>query len=135
MQIKILIIAYLTALVVLVSVDALWLFLTKSLYANYIGHLLSGAVRWFPVVLFYLLYAMGVLFIVVIPLVERGASIQKIAIMGALFGLVAYGTYDLTNWATLKNWPPIIVGIDLFWGACITALVSISSALAARFFG
>ncbi|MBP6855588.1 MAG: DUF2177 family protein [Candidatus Pacebacteria bacterium] len=127
-------ITYLWALLTLVVIDGLWLFLTKSVYTNHLAHLLSGTVRWFPVALFYVLYAAGIIFLIVIPLVEQGASTQKIAFMGAFLGLVAYGTYDLTNWATIKNWPPFIVGIDLLWGACLTMLVSMCCVFMARLF-
>lgn len=132
---RLFIITYLWTLLILVVIDGVWLFLTRSVYAHHLNHLLSGTVRWFPVVLFYLLYALGIVFLIVIPLLEQGASIQKIAFAAALFGLVSYGTYDLTNWATMKQWPPLIVGIDLLWGTCMTALVSACSALVGRLFG
>lgn len=108
-----------TALVFLI-LDFIWLFLiSKKMYQNYLGDLM-GQTKILPAVLFYLIYVIAVLFFVIQPAIEKESLLFAIG-AGALFGLVCYGTYDLTNLATLKNWPGIITIIDLIWGMFVTA--------------
>ncbi|MBO0469091.1 DUF2177 family protein [Enterococcus sp. DIV0242_7C1] len=108
-----------TALVFLI-LDFIWLFLiSKKMYQNYLGDLM-GQTKILPAVLFYLIYVIAVLFFVIQPAIEKESLLFAIG-AGALFGLVCYGTYDLTNLATLKNWPGVITIIDLIWGMFVTA--------------
>lgn len=119
--------AYLVTLVVFLVLDGLWLGLVaQSLYQSQLGALMSKTPLWAAAVLFYLLYIVGLVVFVVAPALRTGGP-RSAALHGALFGLVAYATYDLTNLATLNGWPATITLIDLVWGATVTAA---SSALA-----
>ncbi|MGY2376281.1 DUF2177 family protein [Pseudomonas sp. SDO524_S393] len=111
--------AYLGTLVTFLILDGLWLgvFMGPT-YKSLLGPLLLDQPRLWPAALFYLLYVLGCVVFVVLP----SNSWQHAAGMGALLGLVAYGTYDLSNWATLKGWTPGLAAMDMAWGACLTAI-------------
>lgn len=114
---------YLTAFVLFLLIDALWLgVIAKNMYKHYLGYLF-GNVVWWAVIIFYLLFVMGLEYFCIIPAVKAGSVVQGL-IAGALFGLVCYATYDLTNQATVKGWPVIITLVDLLWGTFIGASVS-----------
>ena len=106
-----------TALVLL-PIDAVWLTLAaQPFYRVHIGHLLAPDFAVVPAVAFYLLYVTGI-----VALAQRGAADWREAgLRGAMLGLVAYGTYDLTNQATLLGWPTIVTVVDLVWGTFLTA--------------
>jgi len=107
-------------------IDAVWLTtMAPRLYRAYIGHLLADTPKFGPAALFYALYALGITLFVVLPGIQEKQSLVKICMHGGLFGLIAYATYDLTNHATLKNWPATITIIDLIWGTLLTATVSL----------
>jgi uncharacterized membrane protein len=98
--------------------DAIWLSLAgPRLYRPALGHLLASDVDWLAVGLFYLLYLAGLAVFAVAP----GRTVRGAAWRGALFGLVAYATYDLTNQATLRDWPWLVTLADLAWGAFASA--------------
>ena len=112
--------------------DLLWLgVIAKSFYVTRLGHLM-GPVVWPAALLFYLLYVVGIVYFVVLPQSTAGSTWATVAINGALLGFFAYGTYDLTNWATLKDWPVSVVILDMLWGACLTAFVSVVGFLLAN---
>jgi uncharacterized membrane protein len=116
--------AYLTAAVVMVALDMLWLgVLAKSMYQQAIGHLMADQPKVAAAVLFYALYAMGLLVFAVAPYAED-TGWGKTVVMGGLFGLIAYATYDLSNLATLKNWPVSLAVIDMAWGAALSAVTA-----------
>ena len=73
--------------------------------------------------IFYLLFIVGLVVFVIAPAVESN-SLQKAVLLGALFGLISYATYDLTNYATIKEWPLIVTVVDLVWGTVVAASVS-----------
>ena len=87
----------------------------KNLYQQYIGGLLKTNVNWIAAIVFYLLFIAGLVLFVLIPGVDK-QSLTHVMIYGALFGFITYATYDLTNLATLKDWPLQITLIDLAWG-------------------
>lgn len=117
--------AYVTSLLVMLPIDAVWLTLTgKRFYPSHIGHLLAEKPAFMPAVAFYLIYVLGLAVLVVIPAFNEARGYPETFLYGALLGLVAYGTYDLTNQATLKNWPSLVTLIDLAWGALLTGAVS-----------
>ena len=119
-----LIISYLLTTVVFFAVDMTWLgFIAKNLYKKYLGNFLSDKVNWPAAFIFYLLFIIGIFYFAILPAVEKN-SLAKAIIAGALFGFFTYATYDLTNLATLKNWPLPIVFIDIIWGSLLTAIVS-----------
>ncbi len=116
-------VTYIATLIPLIILDALWLLtVAKPFYTERIGHLMATQTTWWPIVLFYPLYALGITLFVLAP--NTNASLIKIALLGACFGTIAYATYDLTNHATLKGWPIIVTLVDIMWGACITGLVA-----------
>jgi uncharacterized membrane protein len=115
---------YFTILVSLVGADALWLgVITKAFYHKHLGYIFAEKFILWPAALFYILYAFGVMYFVVNPAL-LAKSLQLAIFRGAFFGLLAYATYDLTNQATILNWPFVITIADVAWGTFATALVS-----------
>lgn len=115
---------YLIALPVFFAFDMLWLgLIAKNFYARQIGFLLKPDINWVAAIIFYLIFIAGLVIFVIAPAVEKGSWLQAL-ILGALFGLITYATYDLTNLATLKDWPLIVTIVDLAWGTALGALVS-----------
>jgi uncharacterized membrane protein len=115
---------YGVSFVIFFAIDLLWLgIIAKKLYQNQIGHLLKTDVNWVAAIIFYLLFIGGLVIFVLMPAVEKGSIVQALY-MGALFGLLTYATYDLTNLATMKDWPLQITLIDLAWGTFLGASTS-----------
>jgi uncharacterized membrane protein len=113
------------------AIDMVWLgLIAKPFYAKHLGHLMAAKVRWTPALLFYLLYIAGILFFAVLPALDKG-SLGRAVLSGALLGLLAYATYDLTNLATLRDWPLLVTIIDLVWGMVLTGCVSAAGYLLA----
>ena len=124
--------AYIGALLAFLVLDGLWLgVLMSSTYKELLGPLMLAQPKWGPAIVFYLLYVLGVVFFVVLPALAR-ASARRAALAGALFGLVAYGTYDMTNWATLQGWSAQLALMDMAWGTLLTCLASLSGYWTAR---
>ena len=116
--------AYVATLLVICIADYLWLgFVTKDFVRSQVGVLLLETPRWIPAILFYVVYVLGVLYFVVMPAMADGNVFQA-ALRGALFGLFCYGTYDLTNLATLKAWTPALTLLDIAWGSVVTAVAA-----------
>ena len=114
---------YLLSAAVFLVFDLFWLLVvSKKMYQQFIGHL-TGEVRMGPAIIFYFLYIVGVLYFVLLPGIDKG-NIWYVIGSGALFGLMCYATYDLTNLATLKGWPVTMTVIDLVWGAFVTGVTS-----------
>ena len=117
---------YLMTIPVFFLIDMLWLgFIANRFYQDQIGHLL-GPVNWTAAIVFYLIYIVGILIFAVVPALEVG-SWQRALVLGALFGFFAYATYDFTNLATLKDWPLVVVVVDVIWGAVLTGSVVLGS--------
>lgn len=115
---------YLIAIPVFFVIDILWLGLVaRGFYQDQIGPLLRDKVNWGAAVAFYLVFLAGVVVFVVLPAVER-QSLQHALVYGALFGLVTYAAYDLTNLAVAKDWPLAVTLVDMAWGTVLTATVS-----------
>ena len=113
------------ALPVFLAMDLAWLgLIAKKFYAKHLGYLMRPDINWTAAIVFYLLFIVGVVVFVIAPALEKH-SWQQAMLHGALFGLVTYATYDLTNLATVKDWPVLITVIDLAWGAVLTASVSV----------
>jgi len=128
------VVSYLVALGAFVAMDAVWLLATsKPLYRATLGDMLLPNLNAIPAVVFYLIYPIGLLVFAVAPSLRSGALLPA-AIYGALFGVLAYGTYDLTNFATLKNWTLQITIADMVWGAFASATVSVLASYIARRF-
>ncbi len=118
--------SYVLTSIVFFAIDMVWLgFLAKNLYRKHLFGLLADQVNWTAAIVFYLLFIIGIFVFVIVPAVEKNSLITALW-LGAFFGIVTYATYDLTNLATLKNWPVAIVFIDIAWGAVLTSLVSMA---------
>jgi len=116
---------YAIALPVFFAIDMIWLGLVaKNFYKSQIGFLMKPDINWTAAIIFYLLFIVGLVLFVIAPAVEK-VSWTHALLFGALFGLITYATYDLTNLATLKDWPLLVTIVDLAWGATLGALVSV----------
>ena len=123
-MIKCFIVAALIASIIFLIIDVIWLsYATKSFYRPLLGDLISDKPVLWAAGLFYVLYMFGMAVIVIQPCIEQSA-LTKSLYTGFLFGLVAYGTYNLTNMATIKGWSEKVVFVDMIWGGCLTALSS-----------
>ncbi len=128
------VLAYLGAGLTMALLDAVWLTLASGrLYRPVIGSLMADKPDLRPAVAFYLIYLGGIVFFAVAPGLKAD-SLVKTATAGAVLGLVAYATYDLTNQATLKVWATHITLIDMAWGAFLTATAAVAGHLLARRF-
>ena len=128
-------IALLATLVPMLAFDAVWLStMAKRFYAPNLGTLMSETPKFLPAGIFYLIYVAGVTVFVVIPSINGNQSLLQTFIYGALFGFVAYATYDLTNQATLRDWPLIVTLVDLAWGTVLTGTVSIIAVSLTKYF-
>jgi uncharacterized membrane protein len=121
---------YGVALITFFAMDLLWLgVVARGFYQTHMGHLRKPSVNWTAAVTFYLLFLVGLVVLVVLPAVER-ESLAQAVLLGALFGLVTYAAYDLTNLATLEGFPLKVALVDLVWGAVLCATVSATNYLA-----
>lgn len=116
--------AFVTVLVIFSVIDTLWLSnMGERAYRPLIGEVLAEKFRLVPAIAFYALYALGLTIFAVLPGLKTGD--WRTALMwGALFGLFAYGTYDLTNYATLKTWGLKITLLDMTWGVIVSGVSS-----------
>lgn len=116
---------FLIALTVFFAIDMIWLvFVAKKFYQKHIGFLMKPDINWIAAIVFYLLFIVGLVTFVISPAVEKHSWIHAL-LFGALFGLITYATYDLTNLATLKDWPVIVTLVDLIWGTVLSASISV----------
>ena len=126
---------YMIALPVFFVIDMIWLGLVaKNFYQGQIGFLMKANVNWVAAIIFYLLFIVGLVIFVISPAVENN-SLKQAILYGALFGLISYATYDLTNLATLKDWPLLVTIVDLIWGTVLGSTVSLISYLIAKKIG
>ena len=115
---------YLIATITFFAIDLTWLgLIARKFYFSQLGHLLKTDINWVAAISFYLIFIVGILVFAVYPALNSN-SIQKAIILGALFGFIAYATYDLTNLATLKDWPLKLVFVDMIWGSILSATVA-----------
>ncbi len=128
-------ISYLLTTLVFFAVDMIWLgLIAKNIYKKYLGALMSDTVNWVAALIFYLLFIIGIFIFVIYPSIEK-QSPGRALVLGAIFGLITYATYDLTNYATLKGFPLNVVVVDLIWGTFITTVVSISGYYITKYVG
>lgn len=118
---------YLITLPIFFAIDMIWLvFVAKNFYAKHIGFLMKADVNWIAALAFYLLFIVGLVLFVISPALEKSSWTYAL-LYGALFGLITYATYDLTNLATIKDWPLLVTIVDLIWGTTLSALVSVAT--------
>ena len=129
---KLLISATLISALIFLIIDVIWLsFSVKSFYRPNIGHLLLETPVMWAAILFYLVYVIGLAVVIIEPSLDY-QNTQKFLIKAFMFGLVAYGTYNLTNMATIKGWSPNVVFVDMMWGGSLTAFSSYFGILLAK---
>lgn len=126
------IVAYIASLIVFGALDAVWLTtMTSRIYRPALGDILLSDLRIAPALAFYLLYPVGLVVFATMPALRVGSAGTALA-HGALFGLIAYATYDLTNYATLRSWTLQITLIDLAYGTVVAGLTALAAYQAAR---
>ena len=116
------VVAYAVTAVVFLGLDAIWLTqIALGMYRRELGGLLLDQPNLAVAGLFYLLFVLGIVVLVVNPALAGGGWLTALW-MGAILGAVAYGTYDITNLATLRNWSVVVTMADLAWGTALTAI-------------
>ncbi|SNS37350.1 MULTISPECIES: DUF2177 family protein [unclassified Azospirillum] len=127
--------AYGGGLLLFLALDYLWLgHLARDFYARQLGDLLRDPPQLGIAALFYLAYVAGIVFFAVLPALREG-GVWQAALYGALLGLLAYGTYDITNLATIRGWPWTVSLVDMAWGTAVSATTAAAGYLAARWLG
>jgi len=116
--------AYCAVIGTIVVIDGLWLgLIAKRFYADQLGALMRKDVKALPAIVFYLLFVGGLLVLAVKPGIDSASPVVA-AGYGGLVGFIAYGTYNMTNYATLENWPLRMSLVDWPWGTALAALAS-----------
>jgi uncharacterized membrane protein len=129
MNFKTNLIQYFVSLVIFLGIDAVWLtVIAQKMYSKWIGDLMKENPNLLAALIFYLMYPLGIVLLALVPALREN-SLTKAVFNGCLLGLLAYSAYDLTNLATLKDWPLFITVVDIAWGTFLTGLVSLLSYL------
>lgn len=123
---------YLATVPVFFLIDLVWLgVVARSFYRDQMGPLMADPINWPAGILFYLLWVAGLILFAVRPALD-GGDLTRALLLGAAFGFVTYATYDLTNLATLRDWPLALTLVDLAWGTVLGGLVATVSFLLGR---
>lgn len=118
---------YLITLATGLVLDGIWLgIVMRPFYIKHLGHLMNDGFLWWAAALFYLMFSAGLIFFVLQPALSQN-SLSYAFKAGALLGLLCYATYNLTNIATLKDWPFMVSVVDTLWGTTFGSLVSLIS--------
>jgi len=121
--------------VVFFALDFTWIATaTSRVYKPYLGPLLSDTPKLGVAAVFYLMFVVGVVALAVVPALQEGSVLGALW-RGALLGLLAYATYDLTNLATIRDWPWQVSAIDLVWGTCLNGVVAVAGFYAGQWLG
>lgn len=118
-------ILYVITVLVLPALDIIWFSCTSHFYKTWLGYLFTSDFNYVPAIVFYLLYSVGIVYFVIYPAIQNGTSLLHTFLIGAFFGLIAYSAYDLTNHATIPNWPLVVTIVDMLWGAFVSGLTSL----------
>ena len=128
-------IAYAATLIAFLALDFVWLgVVAKSFYRAQMGKLLAEHINMGVAGGFYALYVVGLVVFAIAPALHSGRWTQAF-LLGAFLGLLAYGTYNLTNLATLRGWPMMLSVVDLTWGTLVSGVAAALGLAAARHFG
>lgn len=120
---------------IFLGIDMIWLGLVaKNFYSKHLGYLMSSNPNWAAALLFYVPFIGGLVIFVISPALEKNSWTHALY-LGVMFGLMTYSTYDLTNLATIKNWPLLVTIVDLIWGMTLSASVSVASFFLAKKIG
>jgi len=123
---------YCLTLATFLAIDLVWLgVVARSFYRSHLGFLMAPSTNWWAASVFYLLFVLGIVFFVLIPSLEA-ESLGTAVVRGALFGLITYATYDLTNLATLQDWPLVLSIVDIAWGTVLAVATSSVGFLAGK---
>lgn len=115
---------YLIIFVVFFAIDILWLgFVAKKLYRKHIGFIMADKFNWPAAIIFYTVYLVGLMYFAVNPAIAQ-ESVMAAFTVGAIYGFFTYITYDMTNLATLEDWPVMISIIDIIWGTLLNSLTA-----------
>lgn len=126
---------YFIAFLIFLGIDMIWLtMVAKVFYANQIGYIMTKNPNLVAAFIFYLIFIAGLVFFVIYPAYDKKMWVNAL-LAGTFFGLVTYATYDLTNLATIKDWPLIVTVVDLIWGMVLSASVSVFTYLVASKLG
>jgi len=123
---------YCVTFIAFLVIDMVWLgIVARTFYQKHLGFLMAPGINWFAAILFYLLFIVGILVFVVVPGLN-GSPLSTTLLRAALFGIITYSTYDLTNLSTIKDWPLIVTVIDIIWGMVLSLSVSFVSLMAGK---
>lgn len=126
---------YLVAFVVFFAIDLVWLgVVAKNMYKEHLGFIMSPNVNWVAAIGFYMVFIAGLIFFALNPAIEKNSIVYAI-LVGGFFGFITYATYDMTNLATLKDWPVFITVVDIIWGTVLCSLTTTVSFLVLKFLG
>jgi uncharacterized membrane protein len=127
--------AYPFIVAAIVILDLLWLgVVMKDFYRAQLGHLMGTSVVWGAALVFYLVFAAGLAYFAVLPALAEGSWVRAL-FLGALLGALCYATYDLTNHATLRDWPLSVTVLDIVWGAFLSGAAATTGYFAAKILG
>jgi uncharacterized membrane protein len=123
---------YLATVPVFFVIDLIWLgVVARAYYRDQLGSLMADEIRWPVAVAFYLLWIVGLLVFAVLPALEA-RDLGRAVVLGLAFGFFTYLTYDLSNLATLRDWPVALTAVDIAWGTVLGGVVATSSYLIGR---
>jgi len=123
---------YGASLLVFLIVDFIWLGLAaKPFYDRQLGELLSQRVVWPAAIAFYMIYIVGLMIFCIVPALSRSSLINAM-VLGGLYGFFTYATYELTNYALIRNWPAALVPVDIAWGVVLCTVVAAAGYTVAR---
>ena len=115
---------FLSSLFTFLLLDAIWLgFVARGFYARELSLYLTDNVNWASAFIFYIIFNIGLLIFVILPSIEKN-SYSMLVIYALLYGLVTFATYDLTNLATVKDWPLLVSLVDMIWGMFVAFSVA-----------
>jgi uncharacterized membrane protein len=121
------VVIYLVTVPVFFVIDMIWLgAVAKDFYKRHLGYLMRDPINWAAAITFYLLFIVGIVIFAVKPALETQSPLRAL-VFGALFGFFTYATYDLTNLATVKDWPLVVTLVDLVWGTALCGIVATAS--------
>ncbi len=115
---------YIVSLLVFLAIDAIWLgFIARDFFVTQMGPLLRDDPNLVVAAAFYLVFVAGIIYFAVLPALREGSFMMAV-LNGAFLGLLAYGTYDITNLAVLKGYPPLLAAVDMTWGTFLSGLTA-----------
>lgn len=117
--------SWMVSLLLILLLDLVWFSITvERFYKPNMTHILTGEFSYLTAAIFYILYSFGLAYLIIVPALNSEIDIIKVACNGLILGLISYGAYDLTNQATIKDWPIIVTVVDMTWGASLTCIAS-----------